>query len=119
MSVVGLHHVQIACPAGSEDLLRGFYGEVLGMPEIPKPPVLAARGGVWFEAGDRQLHCGVEADFHPALKAHPCFLVDDLAAVATAVEVADGDVRWDESIPGVRRFHTDDPVGNRVELQQV
>ncbi|MGO1166229.1 MAG: glyoxalase [Janibacter sp.] len=119
MSVVGLHHVQIACPAGSEDLLRGFYGEVLGMPEIPKPPVLAARGGVWFEAGDRQLHCGVESDFRPALKAHPCFLVDDLAAVAGAVEVAGGEVRWDESIPDVRRFHTDDPVGNRVELQQV
>lgn len=119
MSVVGLHHVQIACPAGSEEGLRGFYGGLLGMPEIPKPPVLAARGGVWFEAGDRQLHCGVESDFRPALKAHPCLLVEDIDAVAKAVAASGGGVRWDESIPGVRRFHTDDPVGNRVELQQV
>lgn len=118
MSVLGLHHVQIACPAGSEDALRGFYGDLLGMPEIPKPPVLAARGGVWFEAGGRELHCGVEADFVPARKAHPCFLVDDVDEVAKGVVAAGGEVRWDEAIPDVRRFHTDDPVGNRVELQQ-
>lgn len=118
MSVVGLHHVQIACPARSEDLLREFYGGVLGMPEIPEPPVLAARGGVWFRAGDRELHCGVEADFRPALKAHPCFLVADVDAAAKGVSAAGGEVRWDEAIPGIRRFHTDDPVGNRVELQQ-
>ena len=118
MSVVGLHHVQIACPAGSEDSLRDFYGRVLGMSEIPKPPALAIRGGVWFEAGDRELHCGVEEGFAPALKAHPCLLVDDVDAVAKGVAAAGGDVRWDEAIPGIRRFHTDDPVGNRVELQQ-
>lgn len=118
MSVVGLHHVQIACPSGSEDSLREFYGGLLGMPEIPKPAALAVRGGAWFEAGDRELHCGVETDFRPALKAHPCFLVDDIDAVAKGVASTGGEVRWDESIPGVRRFHTDDPVGNRVELQQ-
>ncbi len=118
MSVLGLHHVQIACPAGSEDALREFYGRVLGMPEIAKPPILAARGGAWFRAGDRELHCGVEVDFAPARKAHPCFLVDDVDAVAKGVAAAGGEVRWDEAIPDVRRFHTDDPVGNRVELQE-
>ncbi|HET8982046.1 MAG TPA: glyoxalase, partial [Pedococcus sp.] len=60
MSVKGIHHVQIACPAGTEDLLRGFYGDVVGMPEIPKPAALAVRGGVWFAAGSHELHCGVE-----------------------------------------------------------
>jgi hypothetical protein len=39
-----IHHVQLACPPGSEDRLRGFYHGVLGLAEIPKPPVLAARG---------------------------------------------------------------------------
>ena len=56
MAVIGLHHVQIACPAGSEDQLRGFYGGVLGLPEIPKPPALAVRGGVWFQAGPALPH---------------------------------------------------------------
>lgn len=119
MVAVGIHHVQIACPQGSEDDLRAFYGSVLGLPEVPKPPVLAARGGVWFAVGDQQLHCGVEEGFAPARKAHPCLLVEDVDEVAAAVEVAGRPVRWDEAIPGVRRFHTDDPVGNRVEIQQV
>lgn len=119
MSVLGLHHVQIACPAGSEDALRAFYGDVLGLPEITKPPALAVRGGCWFRVGAQELHCGVEEPFRPALKAHPCLLVDDLDAVADRVRAAGGEVRPDARIEGVRRFHTDDPAGNRVEIQQV
>lgn len=118
MTVLGLHHVQIACPAGSATALREFYSGVLGLVEIPKPPVLAARGGCWFAAGTAELHCGVEADFRPARKAHPCLLVTDIGALAETVAASGGTVRWDEAIPGVRRFHTDDPVGNRIELQQ-
>ncbi len=115
---LGLHHVQVACPAGSEDLLRRFYGGVLGLPEVAKPPALAVRGGCWFQVGPQQLHLGVEEGFRPARKAHPCLLVDDVDRVAAAVTAYGGDVRWDDSIPGVRRFHTDDPCGNRVEIQQ-
>ena len=36
-----------------------------------------------------------------------------------AVAGAGGEVRWNHEVPGVQRFHTDDPVGNRVEFQQV
>jgi predicted enzyme related to lactoylglutathione lyase len=99
--------------------VREFYSGVLGMPELTKPPVLAARGGCWFAVGaSHELHCGVEESFVPARKAHPCLLVTDVDAAADAVAAASGEVRWDEAIPGVRRFHTDDPVGNRVEIQQ-
>lgn len=119
MTVLGIHHVQVACPAGSEDLLRHFYGVVCGMPEIPKPPVLAARGGVWFAVGEQELHCGVEDAFGPARKAHPCFGVDDVSALAAAIAGTGGEVRWNHEVPGAQRFHTDDPVGNRIEFQQV
>lgn len=119
MSVVGLHHVQIACPAGSEDAMRSFYAELVGLPEIPKPPVLAARGGVWFTVGAHELHCGVEGPFVPARKAHPAIAVTDVDTLAAALEAAGCELAWETSIPGVRRFHTSDPVGNRVEFQQV
>jgi len=33
------------------------------MAELTKPPVLAARGGVWFRLGTAEIHCGIEADF--------------------------------------------------------
>ena len=110
--------MQVSCPAGSEDALRGFYAGVLGMTEVPKPPALAARGGVWFRAGSCELHCGVEDGFAPALKAHPGIAVSDVDALAERVAAAGLPVRWDEQIPGLRRFHTQDPVGNRIELQQ-
>ena len=77
-----IHHVQLACPAGSEDTLRDFYGGVLGFGEVAKPPVLAARGGCWFRGHGIELHFGVEHDFRPARKAHPGLLVHDLDAWA-------------------------------------
>ena len=43
-----IHHVQLACPPDSEAASREFYGAVLGLAEIPKPPALARRGGCWF-----------------------------------------------------------------------
>ena len=50
-AIVGLDHVQVAAPAGCEDDARRFYGALLGLEEIEKPPLLAARGGVWFRVG--------------------------------------------------------------------
>ena len=113
-----LHHVQLLIPPGGEDTAREFYGGVLGMTEIAKPPMLAARGGVWFRSGTAELHCGVEADFRPARKAHPGLLTDDLDAVAAACEAAGHPVEEDPHFPGHRRLYVADPVGNRLELLQ-
>lgn len=112
-----LHHVQVSCPAGGEDAARRFYAGALGLRETPKPPLLAARGGVWFAAADFELHVGVEEGFAPARKAHPAFAVDDVDAYAERVRAAGFPVQWDDAIPGVRRFHTADGNGNRVEIQ--
>lgn len=117
--VVALDHVQVSCAAGSEDALRGFYAGVLGMHEVAKPVALAAGGGVWFEAGTARLHCGVEDGFRPAHKAHPALSVADVVVAAHAVRASGAAVVWDERLPGVRRFHTVDPVGNRLEIQQI
>jgi len=112
--IVGLDHVQVAAPPGGEDEARRFYGGTLGLEEIAKPPLLAARGGVWFRAGAHELHVGVEQEFAPARKAHPAFAVADLEALAARI----GDVAWPDpaEIPGVRRFHCHDPFGNRLEF---
>ena len=108
MRITRLDHVQVAAPPGCEDAARHFYGELLGLTEIEKPPELAKRGGVWFE----HLHVGVEDPFTPARKAHPAFVVDDLDELAERLP----DVSWDEAIPGVRRFYSADPFGNRLEF---
>ncbi|MBT2452197.1 glyoxalase [Streptomyces sp. ISL-43] len=114
--LAAVDHVQLAAPPGSEDRLRAYYTGVLGMTEIPKPPVLAARGGCWFAAGPVQLHLGVEEDFRPARKAHPGLRVTAIEAYAKRLEERGAEVVWDDNLPGHRRFYSEDPVGNRIEF---
>jgi len=114
--VLALDHVQLAMPAGGEDDARAFYGGLLGLPEVPKPMPLAARGGCWFDRGTVQLHLGVETGFQPARKAHPAFLIADLDGLAATLAASRHRVDWDDELPPVRRLYTDDPFGNRIEL---
>jgi catechol 2,3-dioxygenase-like lactoylglutathione lyase family enzyme len=111
-----IDHVQLAMPAGAEETARGFYGILLGMAELKKPPELAKRGGCWFESGSVQLHLGVEADSRPAKKAHPALRCRDYDELTSRLRAAAVEVNDDPSIPGVRRCHISDPFGNRIEL---
>ena len=111
-----LHHVQLAIPPGGEDLCRAFWGGLLGMDEVEKPPVLATRGGCWFRGGGLEVHLGVEQEFVPARKAHPGILVHDLAALADTLTAAGVEVTWDPEFPGHDRFYAADPFGNRLEF---
>ena len=117
--MLALDHVQIAAPPGCEEAARRFYGELLGLTEIDKPEPLRARGGAWFAlAGGCQLHVGVEELFVPARKAHPAFSVareEALDALAERLAAAGAPAAWDEAL-AVRRFYTEDPWGNRLEL---
>ncbi len=114
--------MQIAAPPACEVQARRFYGELLGLPEVEKPAALRGRGGVWFAldggAGGAQLHVGVDADFRPARQAHPALRLDPpaLEELARRLDAAGYPVRWDGELPHVRRFFTDDPWGNRLEL---
>ena len=133
--ITGYDHVQLAIPAGSEDLARAFYGGLLGMTELSKPPVLARRGGCWFTSGDAVLHLGVEDPFVAAanvgqrrLQGRHVEIAGELErerhgvrrALAGLLEGQGYPVTWSNGeIPGVRRFHTTDPFGNRLEFQAV
>jgi catechol 2,3-dioxygenase-like lactoylglutathione lyase family enzyme len=117
--VARIDHIQIAAPEGCETAARDFYGSLLGLEEIEKPPLLRARGGCWFQCGSQQLHIGVERPFHAAKKAHPAFLVprfDELrnAFIEWGIPVVD-----DNDIPGTRRLYAEDPRGNRLEFVEL
>jgi len=118
VGIVRLDHVQLAMPAGGEDDAAAFYEGVLGIPQVPKPPHLAARGGCWFERGALKVHLGVDADFRPATKAHPAFEVDDVRSLAAAIGAAGYQVTEDEPLEGYDRVYALDPFGNRLELLQ-
>jgi catechol 2,3-dioxygenase-like lactoylglutathione lyase family enzyme len=119
MRVRRLDHVLLAMPAGRESDARKFYGDILGIPEARKPAELAARGGCWFEDGELKLHLGVEKNFAPARKAHPAFLVEDLAGLTAVLTAAGYAIAYDKPLEGYDRIFVDDPFGNRIELMEV
>lgn len=119
MKILSIDHVQIAMPSGEENKARAFYVEQLGFTEILKPPDLAKRGGAWFQSGNAQLHLGIEAEFRPARKAHPAFLVDDLDSLIASVQGAGYETDTSQpSLEGYKRAHVFDPFGNRIELME-
>jgi catechol 2,3-dioxygenase-like lactoylglutathione lyase family enzyme len=114
--IAGLDHVQVAMPKQQEAKARDFYGTLLGLEELPKPPDAAARGGVWFRCGDLQLHLGVEDPFAPARKAHPAFRVRGYEVLLQKLSANGVPVNRDRTQPGVERAFVHDPFGNRIEL---
>jgi catechol 2,3-dioxygenase-like lactoylglutathione lyase family enzyme len=117
--ITGLDHVQVAAPPGCEAEARRFYGGLLGLPEVAKPASMLASGGAWFTCGAQQFHVGVAEPFTASRKGHPGLSVADdgaLHALAGRLQAAGEAVIWDDRLPGVARFYTEDPWGNRVEL---
>ena len=118
MTIIGIDHVQLAMPAGGEEQARRFYGGILGLPEVPKPPELARRGGCWFESDRVKIHLGVDKIFHPATKAHPGLLVSDLKTIIARCRAQGFDIIDDAPLPGYERVFLSDPFGNRLELME-
>lgn len=120
MTILAIHHVQVTVPADRmADALR-FYGDTLGLREIPQPPRERPEPGAWYSVGTAELHLRPEtegADDAARSRRHVAFAVADLAPVKGALTAAGADLMPDaRPVPGVRRLFVRDPGGNRVEL---
>ena len=64
------------------------------------------------------MHVGVEDGLAPARKAHPAMRVaaGELDALADRLRDVGEQVVGDEALAGVRRFYSQDPWRNRIEL---
>ena len=111
-----IDHVQIAIPKGGEEEARMFFGDLLGLEELSKPPELAMRGGCWFAAADCQIHLGVDGHFMPAKKAHVALSTSGLDELRGRLELAGYETQDDTDVEGRRRFFSHDPFGNRIEF---
>ena len=119
MKILSIDHVQLAMPVNQEAKARAFFIDILSFHEIPKPPSLAARGGIWLESENVQLHIGVEEKFQSARKAHPAFIVDDLDILIAKIQTAGYETDTTQPpLDGYKRIHIFDPFGNRIELMQ-
>lgn len=115
-----IHHVQLTYPPTGHDAAVAFYTKVVGLTRVDQPDMVAARGGFWAASSDGgiELHFGTEEPFRPQAKGHPALMVDDVDALAARLEAAGHAVTWapQGEVPGLRRFHTFDPAGNRLEF---
>jgi catechol 2,3-dioxygenase-like lactoylglutathione lyase family enzyme len=118
MDIRKLDHVQLAIPPDGESVARSFYAGILRLSEVPKPDALRARGGVWFRGMETYIHLGIDPEFTPQSKGHPAFIVKDVDLAARDVTDAGYPISWDDTLPGRRRFYTQDPFGNRLEFLQ-
>jgi len=104
-------------PPGGIDETARFYADIVGLERIERPATLGGVGA-WFRVGSQELHVSEYEDFTPAAKAHPAFELAgaELDALAERLAAAGAEVRWDERLPGARRFYSFDPTGNRLEF---
>jgi len=122
-AILRLQHVSLPIPGTPDSVAqtRRFYGEILGLREKPHPPSLPGVI-VWFDVGDQELHLfsdpsGVAANDQS--RRHPCFQVEDVAAVRSRLDAAGVATRDDDGdIPGRPRFFAVDPFGNNLEFAQ-
>jgi catechol 2,3-dioxygenase-like lactoylglutathione lyase family enzyme len=115
--LIALDHVQVLAPSGGVGEAVRFYGDLVGLEPVERPKTMGGVGA-WLQAGAQQLHITEVEDFAPAAKAHPAFELGggELDALAERLAAAGAEVRWDERLPGARRFYSFDPAGNRVEF---
>ena len=121
--ILRVQHVSLPFPGTPESLetARRFYADILGLAECPRPPLLPGVG-IWYTVGDQELHLFSEPDgvaVNARSRRHPCFQVEDAAALRAHLEAAGVTTRDDDGeIPGRRRFFAVDPFENTLELVQ-
>lgn len=117
--VVALHHVNVTVSPEAESEAKNFYGNVLGLDQVPKPSG-SRPTGAWYQIGANQLHLSVEKDQRgPLTTGHVCFTVSDLRAAETRFRDAGVEIIPDpRPIEGTSRFYVRDPGGNMLEIVQ-
>src|SRR5260370_22319652 len=117
-----LQHAWQPIPAGRQDAVRAFYGEVLGLEEKQPPRSLAHLHLVWFAAGEGEL----ELHFLPdptgpdeTDQRHICLVVEDLEAYRRRLTEAGVTILPAEPIPHRPRFFFWDPFGNRLGFTSI
>lgn len=115
------HHVNVTVPRVLESDAKHFYGDIMGLAEVPKPAESRGRGGAWYQLGQLQLHLSIEDGLSGdcSSKRHVCYTVDDLKKAEEQFKKAGIEILPDDSpTPGWYRFYVRDPGGNRLEIAQ-
>ncbi|MFN2517199.1 MAG: VOC family protein [Pyrinomonadaceae bacterium] len=118
--LVKINHVNVTVPAAFELAAKQFYGDVLGLRQIPKPEGPRKDVGAWYEIGGLQLHLSIEDDAqNRASERHVCYQVADISRAKLHFQNAGIEVIPDQDpVRGWSRFFARDPGGNLIEVTE-
>ena len=118
IGIVRLHHVNVTVPAALEDVVRKFYGDLLGLKQIEKPDGPRKYIGAWYQLGEVQLHLSIEDEpRNRESDRHVCYSVRDIASALAIFRSAGIEIISEEQLAnGGSRFFVRDPAGNLIEL---
>lgn len=116
-----IQHVSIPRPPGAEsrEQARQFFGGILGLEEKPVPKSIQHLDLIWFQVGDRELHCFSEEPIDDPSGRHFCLVVGDVEGVREKLTEAGYEPWSPEEIPGRPRFFCRDPFGNIIEFTSI
>ena len=109
-----LDHILLCISEGKTEQAREFYGNVLGLNEIPGEH---PGGAIWFQVADIQIHLREEAGSTYS-KRHPAFVVDNLPEAEQLLIDRGLSIEYSSEIDGRQRLFFRDPFDNRIELLQ-
>jgi len=115
-----LQHVSVPRPAGSDDVTRAFYGDLLGLEEKPVPDNIKKLDLIWYKLDiDAELHVFREDPTDDTSTRHFCLVVDDVHTLKTKLDDAGYETWEPDSIPGRPRFFCRDPFRNVIEFTSI
>jgi catechol 2,3-dioxygenase-like lactoylglutathione lyase family enzyme len=120
MKVTRFHHVSVNSNGTPIPDMVGFYRDVLGLGDQPRPEIPGVPGH-WHVVGDQELHlvgapasgAGIDPTGH-----HYCVAVEDLDGAIAELEALGIDYTRGVQGGGTVQIWIADPAGNTVELQQ-
>lgn len=120
MPVQAINHVQLPFPVGTGPLIRHFYGELLGLPELPSGHAGGAgatgNGALRFVAGGQRIDLVPSTGRAAGSVSHLALEVDGLPELRQRLLDAQTAVVESSALPGYLRFFAKDPAGNQLEF---
>jgi len=119
-TITGCHHMAVCVHDISE--ARRFYGEILVLVELERPPEIAKNfRSAWYRVGSSELHVVENRAFKPLdspLAPHIAVTTSDFEAMTAQIADRGGEFAFGPGPgpDGVRRAVINDPTGNTVEI---
>jgi glyoxylase I family protein len=115
ISVFAIDHCSVLIT--DVDRSRAFYGDILGLKEIPRPRTFDFVV-LWYDLGNQHVHLLLKDKPDTSSPRHFALRVSDIAGARNHFKGHGIPIQETTPIPGAERFFVHDPDGNRIEIIQ-